>query len=155
MLQPTVHELHPTRRYHAQERHPGDHTGWLHLLPLQGGEHWLVICWLTLHLYCTALQCLAPLALKQAVPAPTQFRHTHHNSVTPSPPLQGNGALECVNRTCPSIDYCPEELRYTPEGVCCPTCKVPVCNAQQEERAMNVTVDNGCRECSCKVSEEV
>ena len=69
--------------------------------------------------------------------------------------LQGNGALECVNCTCPSIDYCPEELRYTPEGVCCPTCKVPVCNAQQEERAMNVTVDNGCRECSCKVSEEV
>ena len=59
--------------------------------------------------YCTALRCLAPLALKQAVPAPIQVRHTHHNSVTPSPPLQGNSALECVNRTCPSIDYCPEE----------------------------------------------
>ena len=149
MLQPTVHELHPTRRYHAQERHPGDHTGWLHLLPLQGEEHWLAICWLAIALPSSALH------------SSKQYLHQHSLgtlTITWSlflSPLQGNGVLECVNRTCPSIDYCPEELRYTPEGVCCPTCKVPVCNAQQEERAMNVTVDNGCRECSCKVSEEV
>lgn len=62
---------------------------------------------------------------------------------------KGNGKLDCVNRSCPSIDYCPEELRHTPEGMCCPTCKVPICPLTQQ-LGMNVTIDNGCQECECR-----